>query len=294
MGLQIKAEVKRVLEDAYQCQQDSGDLLLLYVNGFYSADALKFQGNNNPYVIGLGSSGWSEQAHYNFIHKYRTTKISEISYKDYRERVVYNPEAKDERDKLIENEELSIQEEMLIYLKIWEGDMFIKRWYELSRIMNSEPYDWHFALSESARDKRSTGTRQDVIRLLIRDKIKGISPILYNLIKKCYITQIRNSIAHSKYSFQGRTIQLNNRIEQDQSAQLYSISFDDWVEIFHGTLLLYSEYIGMLNRINEFYASVAVSKNIPIPVKVIQGDLREYYYELHYRAEWNDWIPGKE
>ncbi len=103
---------------------------------------------------------------------------------------------------------------MLIYLKFWEADSTIKKLYQFVRILHGEPYDWYFKISESNRDKNSTGKRQDIILLKIRNRLKEFSSTLYQVIKDTYKTQIRNSIAHSNYSFLSRNIHLNNFIKK--------------------------------------------------------------------------------
>jgi hypothetical protein len=68
--------------------------------------------------------------------------------------------------------------------------MIIKKLYQFTRALNGEFYDWYFKVSESKRDKTSTGTRQNIIRLKIRDKVKPISTVLFDMIKLVYKAQI--------------------------------------------------------------------------------------------------------
>lgn len=289
----LEPEFDRLLDIAFKRQTHIGDLLLLYINGFYDKNTQK---NNaisdlkfNPHVFGPSSEGRSEYAHYAFIDKYRTTNISQLDYPDYLKLHDWSPERKDEIDELTDIEETSIQLEMLIYIKFWEADMIIKKLYQFVRILYGEPYDWYFKIQESARDKDATGSRQDIIRIKIRDRILEHSPILYELIKSTYKTQIRNSIAHSNYSFLGRNIHPNNFIEGDKSAQLHAISFDEWIAIFHNTLALHNQYIRMNNRINVFYAHLAMKHNNTMEIQVTEKIDKSYPINITYRPEWNDW-----
>lgn len=289
----LSKEFDRLFWYALKSQNHHSDLLLMHVNGFYNEEVLnwnKFNSKNfNPHLVGLNFEGHSEKTHYSFIHKYRTINVNEAPLSEYLEKIKYDPKRQQEIEELIEIEETSIQLEMLIYLKFWEADMIIKKIYQFVRILNGEPYDWYFKISESARDKNCTGSRQDIIRLKIRNKLKNISSDLYNLIKNTYKTQIRNSIAHSNYSMVGRDINLNNYIKDDPHSQLISISFDDWIEIFHNTLILHNQYLKLNNRINDFYGEIALKSNNIVPILVTEKNGKQYELPLEYRKEFKDW-----
>ncbi len=289
----IGTELIRLLDLAWDNQGHIGDLLLFHVNGFFNEELVPFNEHStkklNPHVVGPGKEGHSEHAHYKFIHLYKTTNTAKITYQEYLELVKWDPKRKKEIDKLVEFEELSIQIEMLVYLKFWEADMIIKKLYQFVRILHGEPYDWYFKIAESARDPEATGTRQDILRNHIRDKIQSISPILYDVLKSTYKTQIRNSIAHSKYSFHGRNIHLNNYIEEDPASQLRGMTFDEWIDIFHNTICLQNEYIRINNLINEAYGKMAIENDNIIPIQINEKDGRQYELPLEYRPEFKDW-----
>jgi len=289
----LSPEIDRLMDIALEKQNHIGDLLLLKENGFYEKKIAEYNKINttklNPHVIGPSHEGHSEHAHCLFIHKYRTNNIHKLSYKKYLEEIEYAPEKRNLIDKLIELEETTIQLEMLIYLKFWEADLIIKKLYQFVRILNGEHYDWYFKISESQRDKNSTGKRQDIIRLKIRDKLKKTSPLLYDLIKNTYKTQIRNSIAHSNYSFLGRNIHLNNHIEDDSNCQLETITFDEWIDIFHSTIIFHNELIRMNNIINDYYRKMAMKHDNIFPIMVTEKDGKQYELPLEYRPRFNDW-----
>lgn len=278
---------------ALKNQVHEGDLLLVNENGFYNPDALNWNSLDRtylPYSIGPNNEGLSEYDHYKFIDTYRKTYECTISHKEYLNEIKWAPEKQKEIDELIFIEELSIQLEMLVYLKIWESDSFIKRFYQLARLSNGDVYDWHFKIAESNRDKNSTGTRQEILRLKVRNKFEKTLPILYSYIKKSFNTQVRNSIAHSKYSFLSRYIHLNNFIKGDTSSALKSLKFDDWIEMFHDTLILYNEYTRLLEKINSHYAEIAKKNNNLVEIKVNMKTPKnriEYKY-MQYRQERND------
>jgi len=288
----LTPEFDRLFDLAISNQKHEGDLLLLHINGSYEPSILEWNSHSSeklsPYVIGPREEGNSEHTHYKFIDHYRQNYIVNISHVDYLKEHEYSPEKSESIDQLTDLEELTIQLEMLVYLKFWEADMTIKKLYQFVRILSGESYDWHFKVSETGRDTSSTGKRQDIIRLKIRDKVQPISSILFDAIKLAYKTQIRNSIAHSNYSFHGRHIHPNNYIKTDQAAQIQALGFDEWIDMFHTTLMLHNELIRLSEKINKYYAGVALEGD-KISVQITELVPKTYDREIIYRQEWNDY-----
>ncbi len=237
----LEPEFENLFYTALKNQEHPTDLLLVHINGFYNFEIAKYnevsEKKFNPHVIGPGPDGHSEDTHYRFINSYRQSYVSKETYPTYLKLIEDYKADNDKYEELINIEELSIQLEMLVYLKIWESDSIIKKFYQLARILNGEKYDWYFKVAESSRDTKSTGTRHEIIRKLIRDKIRTYCPGLANTIKSTYSSQIRNTIAHSKFSFLGRNIHLHTFIEDDPASQLKHLTFDDWYDIFHSTYI---------------------------------------------------------
>lgn len=291
-GEKLHPEFYKILDLGLSSQFHPSDMLLWKINGFYDDYLAGIKPNEktklNPHVIGPGMAGHSEQTHYEFINQYRHSNISNYTFSEYVDKVKYDPEKKEEIDDLVSFESISIQIEMLIYLKIWKADLMIKKLYELTRILNGEPYDWYFRVAESSRDKNSTGTRQEIIRKLIRDKLDKRSDFLKEWITSIYKTQIRNSIAHSNYSIIGRTINLNNYIKNDPAAQLQNIEFNEWHNIFHKLLLLHNEYIWLGNTINDIYAK-KYSNGETIEILITEKSGKQYVLELDYDPKYKIW-----
>lgn len=289
----IRPPFMKLVEDALNKQRHPFDMLIWINNGFYEESVLNFkpaEGKTlNPHVIGPGEIGHSENAHYKFIHQYRQAYLSKLTYPEYLEQHEYTADRRKEIDDLTEFEETTINLEMLVYLKFWESDSIIKKFYELVRIANSEPYDWYFKVMESNRDTTATGKREDLIRNMIRDRIQATHPGLYDAIKLSYKTQIRNAIAHSKYSFQGRNIHIHNYIKADPHSQIQNITFNEWVDIFHTTIVLHNEYIRAINYVKKHYAAIAAENKNQLPILITEKSGKEYEAVLVYRPEFEDW-----
>lgn len=289
----LRPEFEKLGNDALAKQAHDGDMLIWFNNGFYDEGMANFKtadgGSYNPHVVGPGAIGHSEQAHYRFIHKYREAYLTEEPYADYLTRCKYTPERREEIDQLIDHEETTIQLEMLVYLKFWESDSIIKKFYELVRMVHGEPYDWYFQIAESNRAVGATGTRQEIIRKHIRNRLEANYPEIYKAIKIAYKTQIRNAIAHSQYSFQGPNIHIHNAIEGDQHNSIQNLTFQEWSEMFHLTMVLYNEYIRLGNTVAEFYKAVAEKYDNVLPIQVTEKTTKTYLLPLQYRPVPNSW-----
>ncbi len=289
----LNPEINKLIDLAMKNQSHSGDLLLLIINGFYDEDRLEFNNNSeikySPFLYGPSVEGHVEQTHYSFINNYRKTNISQDNFTDYLKLHEWTIERKDEINNLVEIEETGIHIEMLIYLKFWEADMIIKKLYQFVRILNGQHYDWFFKVSESSRDKNSTGKRLDIINKKIRDGIKENSNVLFNIIKDTYKTQLRNSIAHSNYSFLGRNVHLNNYIKDDKFSQLKCISFNQWIDIFHNTLVLHNQYLRINNIVHERYKELALQNNNEIEIRTTNKESESNFFYVKYNIELDDW-----
>lgn len=275
-------------------QTHDGDLLLVYLNAFYNLEVHTWDNleeKMSPYMFGPNHEGHSEHTHHDFIGEYVKHNVSTVAFSDYLKSVEYSEDKRKEINGSNFDESISIQTEMLIYLKIWESDTFIKKFYQLASLLEGKAYDWHYKLMTTSREKGATGTRDVIIRNKIRDKFKGVIPRLYDAFKNTYNFQIRNSIAHSQYSVLGRHIQLNNYVKEDLYSQLRVLSFEEWTERFHETLVLYTLYHEILNTVNENYGTVVKGMGNIFSIRVSRKDPIEevQYRDIHYREVFKDW-----
>ena len=260
----LKPVYEELFKEVLNNQYHIGDLLLIYIN-FSKNTTIPIPKGYSPYLMGQGFEGFSEKTHYEFIDVYRKHNLIE-----------------NQSDKLSKSsEELSIQIEMLIYLKIWECDLFIKKFYQITRLLNGKPYDWDFKIDKTGRQK--------IIREKIRDKFKSHFPILYDTFKDTYISQIRNAIAHSQYYFLERSIGFNNYDSKSNFSKINRITFEKWSEIFHNTMIIYNEYILLMNKINPYYILLTKKQNNRIPIIMKNDSNKSKSYHLEYLPEIKRW-----
>ncbi|AXY74307.1 hypothetical protein D3H65_10110 [Paraflavitalea soli] len=297
---QLYQEFDLLLQNSLLRQTHNGDLLLVIVNGFHHPEVHTWDnlgGQQSPYLIGPGDEGHSEILHHNFIGNYLRDAAFDQPYKDYLDLIQWTSERAAEADRLHDDEAVSIQYEMLIYQKIWEMDSYLKKLYQLTRIANSEPYDWHFRIKQSVNLKNKGKKREEIVRLHVRDRLKPEYPLIYNAIKNAYRTQVRNSIAHSQYSIYGRYIHLHNYIEDDLNSQIRVITFDQWVDMIHDTLVIYSQISRLQKMIDTFYVGLSKNSGGTVEVRINRIDPVEKV-EFHLLKPVTEkgglWCPAKD
>ncbi|WP_276484101.1 hypothetical protein [Paraflavitalea pollutisoli] len=290
----LQPEFDRLHLDAWSNQTHTGDLLLVSENGFYHEEVHKWNNlpkKQSPYVIGPGVEGHSERAHNDFIGTYLKRNLSEENNKEYLERIKYTADFNPERDILLKEDEYLVQQEMLIYQKIWEMDSFIKKFYQLTRLVLGDPYEWHFKIKQSTQNTDKGLKRSAILTKLVQDRLKPYYPVISNIIQDSYISQIRNSIAHSRYSIHGRFIHLNNHIEGDAHSQLQVLSFEEWSNIIHNTIVLYTQINRLLNKVDQIYWEMARKTDEKVEVRINRKDPRSSteYHLLKRRSEIGGW-----
>lgn len=283
----IKKELEELLNKAFHTQSHRADLLLLNINGFHLDKSSKVRNNPmHPFVFGLGSIGHSELLHNEFLLEFSRPNVLNIPYSDFKKEREYptntgelNEELYDKILTLVKKESYVIQMEMLVYLKIWESTLYLKNLYQLVRLLKGEHYDWFFKL-KTANTPNGIATAQELIRKCIRDEIRPFSPILADLIAQAYKSQIRNSIAHSNYSMLGRSIYLNN--SNNQYANIESLHFDEWNEMYHISVALYNSYNWMKDQISKFYIEKLPNMGHYINLRFTKKDATETQYPVFY------------
>ena len=286
--IELKDEVSKAVNElfaaAFANQTHPNDLLLVDQHGLYDQLIAESPAGRehrlSPYVIGPHFIGFAEQTFYEFIDFYRQSHL--LDSIQFSETLTTNDEAR-------QQEELTLQLEQSIYLRFWESDLILKQLHQLSSLATGKPYDWHLKIPVHARD----GSRQDIIRKEIRDRIKGVCPQYYGLLKDTYSTQIRNAIAHSQFYILGRSIRfLNHSPDLRAHCPLSGMNFDEWYQLFHKILLLHSEVIGAFARYRSLFRKMTLAQGNRIQVRITEMNGRESFTDLgmlHDRDEWVWW-----
>lgn len=276
----IKEAVTELFDAAFKNQTHEQDLLLILEHGFYEAknDGTVFNGGMrfSPFVIGPKDIGYSLQTNFEFYNWYRTSHLVDKEEFD----------RKKEEPEVQEFEKTTIHLEKMVYLKFWESDMMLKELYQLTELAIGKPYDWYLNIPTNPKE----GSKQELIREEIRDKIISVCPKFYSLIKENYKSQLRNAIAHSQYGFMGRTVQyLNFSKDKNAHCPISHLPFEDWSNCFHDTLLLYNDIISGLNKYRDHYHQKTLDNNNGIEIRICKKNDTTQTKELGIRRGFKAW-----
>lgn len=264
-----------MFQKAERSQANENDIFLVYLHGFKHPDEELCRKNGlNPYMKGPDFAGHSLNDFLDFLNAYNESNFKRRA--DFYELLV-DP---NEKENAIKNEKLSIDIEFLIYMKFWEADLILRRLYNLSKLLYGQDYHWDF--NQKLFTKRKT-----LIHDYIQNPLKTKCPSFYNLIKEIYWPKLRNAIAHSNYTFLGRNVNL-----EDDYLNRFSISIEDWEEVYHKTVLLGFYLVKSLEDLNQKFIENAENKQFGIPIKIPERDslrLKRTKW-LKFDYERRDWV----
>lgn len=77
----------------------------------------------------------------------------------------------------------------------------------------------------------------------------------------------------------------------DPYRQIRSISFEDWIDRFHETLIIYNLYNEFISKVNRNYGFIAGANKGIFYVRISRKDpiVKEEYLPLYYREFFEDW-----
>lgn len=276
---------------ALKRQTHSGDLLLVLENGFLTEEPDPDHAGKVKmfYNVGPNMEYHCETANHNFIRQY-IRSVVDMPYEEYKKLHKYSEERQEEIDELQFVESNTIQVEMLIYMKIWEGETFLKKIYQLSRLIIGQNYDWHLKISFGKAEAGSM-PRHQLIHELKANLEKGL-PALHEVFERVHRSELRNAIAHSQYAMLGRNIILDNQ-RPGQPDEKFHLTFDQWVDIFHNTLTLFTLYEMFFQRVREHYYQVSKEFHYKKEVRVNRRfpEVRQFHIVLYTREHFRDWSP---
>lgn len=164
---------------------------------------------------------------------------------------------------------VAITIESMIYLSFWESEMTLMILYQLSRLSNGEPYDWHW------RNKLDgTRSRNEFFRKRIKNKIKEQTEF-YELLDSIAISQIRNAIAHSQLAPLNNKIKLlNYSPDPKKYSPLNLISYEYWEKLICSTIAFRGALISILNDISRTASNQFESGKFNVTIETPEGSIR--------------------
>lgn len=279
LGENVAAAVNELFDVAQANQTHPQDLLLVDQHGFQNerlaGHRVAGRPRVSPYMLGPDLIGFAERTFYKFIDWYRKShRVPDRA--EFEKQLAGDPQQQI-------HEDLFLQIEQGIYLRFWESDLILKRLHQLSSLCVGEPYDWFLKIPGHPRGR--------IIREGIRDRLKGVCPAFYALVKENYKSQVRNAIAHSQYLIVGRQITFLNHSENPTDyAPLRGMCFGEWYTMFHTTLLLHNHVTGAFCRHRESYKQQTLDNGNRIEIRITSPKGPEEFRDLGMRPGRDEWV----
>ena len=251
----IRPLVQHFAEIAYKNQTHHQDFFLILINAYYLEELEK------PYVFGTDWSIIGDKSFSAYIKWYTTNPTFK---KNTKEKLDYtSPD--------FELYKISTHTEKSIYLRYWEADTTLQYLYQMVRLCNGLHFDWKW--KQKIGEYRN---RQEFFRKEIRNPIKNIDKDIYDFFKTTTIAQIRNAIAHSQYCLLNNEIKyLNYSKDAQKYSSLMLLSYEDWADIIHNTLVFRNELIHVFNKMNKGY--IELKTKSPLELRITkEGDNVEF------------------
>lgn len=277
-------EVDEALDELFEAvktnQTHEQDLLLIEINGFYEEKhndpEIKKRHNLSPFVF--GPQGWiyfADITQYRYFDFWRRN-ISGQTRNEFFNDFNANPDKEIQYD-------ITLQQELMIYLKFWESDRMLKKIYHLTNLALGNNYDWFFNISKD-------DSRHVIIREKIREPLKKICPKYYQLVKDIYLSQIRNAVAHSQFYITKQKLGFCN-YDPDNHAPLSQIDFEDWEIRFHKQILYYNGLIKRFNESHAHYVKKQEGKEFGLQIRLTESGSSEKINSIKYvQAGRLDWM----
>lgn len=295
----INTELSTAFDQAFNMslknQTHKSDLLLL----IESASLVKEPENGDIseldkiyFTLGEGWSGHCQSTHYQFIGDYIKNNLinSHIEYDRYLSTLEGNYQKLEE----LERQEASIiQVEMLIYLKIWEGELFLKQWYQLSLLLSSQDYDWDFKIGFDRRHEKDGILTRSTVHKKVCENLNLSNPVLHKYFTATFIAQLRNAIAHSQYAMFGRKIHLTNFKKNRKGYERSHIDFAEWNELFAKTVSLFTCLGMFVNNVRDFYFQQSLESKMKREIRVSRRfpSYSSLLTVVYTRPIFKDWSP---
>ncbi len=275
----VEKAVAELFDTILRNQAHPQDLLLTKIGRHDGSGYLGYK------PFGPGEGAWDREAEhtqYEFYDLYRRQYESTP-------RADFFAKANDD-DQLIKSVRLSMQLELMIYLRFWETDRLLTKLYHYTQLALGKPFNWQYRIDPDMKMHK-------LIREDIRDPLETICPSYFQLLKKIYRSQIRNAVAHSQYYITGHNIGFTNNKPGKDYADLTQKPFEWWEEVFHMVILFYNELIRHEHELNErAKRQDQLSAGAGIQIKYTDPSLGKediVYWRYNYERDIWDWAPPR-
>jgi hypothetical protein len=261
----IEADVQPVVENFFtkieKNQYHEGDLLLVSVHGFYDrrheGSLLNKKLRLSSYVFGVGEEGLTNQTQFDFFNAFLSAYLNSGSREKYVDYIRTDSQA--QAAYLI-----TIQLELMIYLKFWESDYFLKQLYNLcTRLLHGKNYDWHVNIKDKGK--------KTFLDIEVKDALRVKAPKFLELFEKVYSRQIRNAIAHSQFWLNNSYLNFMNYDPADD-AHLKGFTIEEWENHYHHFVVFFNCFNQRIREFERRCMEEAADKHFGKPVIINKKD----------------------
>lgn len=211
--LELEAEIKGIIGESFAkaIKKRPSDFVLLMARGGYHKHLDRPDLDLTPFVLEDRVDFLMDLTRKKFFVRYLNNYVDRLNNK-----ITLNGDDLEY--------EMNIQ--MMIYCHIWESHLFLNQLERLAFIQQGKEYLW---ISETPFNSKKNFINHKII-----DRFVKTDKNMVNLIKSCYLEDLRNAFAHSTYFINGNRIYAN----ENGLFEGKSISFDYWDDIFVRSVLL--------------------------------------------------------
>ncbi|MBP6732733.1 MAG: hypothetical protein KA149_11780 [Chitinophagales bacterium] len=280
---QLEPEVEKVVDGFFKKieknQFHEGDLLLVAVHGFYDkrTDESIFlkKMKLSPYVFGSGEEGLTNQTQYDFYNAFLSAYVN---YGDRQKYLEYLKTDKQAQASYL----ITLQLELVIYLKFWESDFFLKQLYNLGvNLLHGKNYDWHIDIKNKGK--------KTFLDIELKDSLRIKAPKFLELFDAIYSRQVRNAIAHSQFWLNNSYLILMNYDPSD-NANLKRLTIDEWEEMYHLFVVFYNVFNRKIREFEKTCMQEAADKHFGKPVMLTARDKKTRIEFLKSLPEIPRWV----
>jgi hypothetical protein len=243
---------------------------LIFLENGHVNNALEENSRFSKYVIGQGEEGINDADRMAFVEWFLSIPFEK------RYALAKNLQEKHDIRKI------STSLSMMVYTHFWESKVFQRTLRLLALLSEGKDYDWELV----CRPKKTYGFIRDNIRNVFQaQRLK-----IYDIIKKCYRSQVRNAFAHSDYHLTHDRVYLDNYNPQEEHSIKY-LKNEEFDELIIMTILIHHCITIKVDEYREKLGKENPDREIFIPEN--GGENRKIHYRQTgsiYRWLWPNQI----
>ena len=205
----INIIVEKAVKEIYQKIERSPNYIPFLAFGDYIEENKKTE--TGPYVIDNRTDGFKDDAWLRVLMTFLNSSYS-FSYEN----------TSDSKE--------SIFLETMLYLHIWESRPYLRFLKRITNLISNDEYLWKLKVNDSSK---SVFLEQKILPDLEKQNL-----MIVDIIKKGYVKQVRDAIAHNEYWHNLASPEIIFENYKPNPKRIEKLHYNEWTEIFVHTFLL--------------------------------------------------------